>query len=89
MSDAGVTISVALRRPLQLAISFGGIFRFFCVQETIVDYRAGAGAAILTSWSRVKMKQLHNTTFVFIKFFKRPVKLIKGFKRSFQENFFI
>ena len=31
--------------------------------QQIVDYRAGAGAgaAILTSWSRVKMEQLHNT----------------------------
>ena len=27
-----------------------------------MDYRAGAGAGILTTWSRAKMKQLHNNT---------------------------
>ena len=41
------------------------IFKNFFCQQQIVDYRvrAGAGAAILTGWSRslAKMKRLHNT----------------------------
>ena len=38
------------------------IFRTFLQQKT-VDYRAGAGAAMLTSWSRSRayMERLHNT----------------------------
>ena len=39
------------------------ICKNFFVQQQIVDYRARAGAAILTSWSRrlAKMEPLFNT----------------------------
>ena len=64
------------------------IFQDFLLQQQIVDYRARAraGAAILTSWSRVKMKRLpntaHNLLFNIILPFFHDVSCLKNDVRS-------
>ena len=53
--DKDVNTLLRVSAPLSKKSFFG--------QQEIVDYRAraGAGAAVLNSWSRAKMERLHNT----------------------------
>ena len=66
------------------------IFQKKIFQQQIVEYRAGAGAANLTSWSRsrAKIERLHNTAGrISESFIKTPKSLFSSFG-TLEEQFF-